>query len=127
MITDEKGFSTYSVGNGSSFRMGTEIYDNGFVQNNGSRSYFYVNLKGEYSKISFVVGHIDGTSLENATMYIYTKNGNDQYRLLKSYDLSPEMFPEEKQVEINYADGIQIVIEGAYYANYAMADIYLYQ
>ena len=84
-------------------------------------------IKGEYSKISFVVGHIDGTSLENATMYIYTKNGNEQYRLLKSYDLSSEMFPEEKQVEINYADGIQIVIEGAYYANYAMADIYLYQ
>lgn len=127
MITDMGGFATYAVGSGTSFRMGTDTYDNGFVQYNGNRSYFYANLKGKYSKMSFVVGHIDGSSLENATMYIYTKNGNEQYRLLKSFDLTSDMFPEEKPVEINYAGGVQIVIEGAYYANYAIADIYLYQ
>lgn len=127
MITNTSGFTTYAVGNGTSFKMGTDTYDNGFVTNNGTRSYFYANLKGAYSKLSFVVGHIDGTPLDNATIYIYTKNGNEQHRLVKSYDLSPEMFPEEKQVEINYADGVQIVIEGSYYAKYAIADVYLYR
>lgn len=127
MVTDMGGFATYAVGSGSSFRMGTDTYDNGFVQYNGRRSYFYANLKGKYSKMSFVIGHIDGSSLDNATIYIYTKNGNEQYRLLKSFDLTSDMFPEEKPIEVNHADGIQIVIEGGYYANYAIADIYLYK
>ncbi len=65
--------------------------------------------------------------MENETIYIYTKNGNDQYRLLKTFDLAPDMFPETKSVDINYADGIQIVIEGSYWGKYALADVYLYR
>lgn len=127
MITDINGFEIYSVGNGNSFTMGTDTYDNGFIETNTNSSRFYANLKGEYSKISFVVGHIDGTNMENETIYIYTKNGNDQYRLLKTFDLAPDMFPETKSVDINYADGIQIVIEGSYWGKYALADVYLYR
>lgn len=127
MITDITGFTTYAVGKGESFTMGTETYDNGFVETNSNTSRFYANLKGEYSKISFVVGHIDGTNMENGTLYVYTKNGNDQYRLLKTFELTSDMFPEEKTVEINYADGVQIVIEGSYWGRYALADLYLYR
>ena len=127
MITDISDFKTYAVGNGDSFTMGAETYDNGFVENNSNTSRFYANLKGEYSKISFVVGHIDGTNMENSTLYVYTKNGNDQYRLLKTFELTPDMFPEEKTVEINYADGVQIVIEGSFWGRYALADVYLYR
>lgn len=127
MITDISGFETYAVGSGNSFTMGTDTYDNGFIETNTNSSRFYANLKGAYSKISFVVGHIDGTSMENETLYVYTKNGNDQYRLLKTYELTPDMFPEEKSIDINYADGIQVVIEGSYWGKYALADIYLYR
>lgn len=127
MITDISGFSIYSVGTGNSFTIGTEVYDNGLVKHGSSSSRFYANLKGAYSKMSFVVGHIDGSDLKDATIYVYTKNGNDQYRLLKTFELTPDIFPEEKTVEINYADGIQVVIEGNYWADYALADIYLYR
>ena len=98
MITDIDGFDTYAVGNGNSFTMGTDVYDNGFVKKSTSYSFFYANLKGEYSKISFDVGHIDGSRLENVTLYVYTKNGNEKYRLQKSFELTPDMFPEEKEV-----------------------------
>ena len=127
MITDYSGFDIYAVGNGNSFTMGTDAYDNGLIKQQTNSSRLYANLKGEYSKISFMVGHIDGTRLENVTLYVYTKNGNEQYRLLKTYELTSDMFPEEKIIEINYADGIQIVIEGSYSAKYALADIYLYR
>lgn len=127
MITDISNFDEYTVGDGNSFTMGANTYDNGFIENNTDESRFYANLKGEYSKISFVVGHLDGTKMEEATLYIYTKNGNEQYRLLKSFVLTPDMFPEEKTVDINYADGIQVVIEGSFWAKYALADIYLYR
>ena len=127
MITDHSGFDIYAVGNGNSFTMGTDTYDNGLIKRETNSSRLYANLKGEYSKISFTVGHIDKTRLENVTLYVYTKNGNEQYRLLKTYELTPDMFPEEKIIEINYADGIQIVMEGSYNAKYALADIYLYR
>lgn len=127
MITDISGFNTYAVENGRSFTMGTDIYVSGLVSRAYSDSFFYANLKREYSKMSFVVGHIDGTGLHNATIYVYTKNGNEQYRLLKSYDLTSDMFPEEKSLDINYADGIQIVIDAPYDSQYALADIYLYR
>lgn len=127
MITDISGFATYAVGSGNSFTMGTDTYDNGFIETNTNSSRFYANLKGAYSKISFVVGHIDGTNMENETLYIYTKNGNDQYRLLETFELTPDMFPETKSVDINYADGIQVVIEGSYWGKYALADVYLYR
>ncbi len=127
LVTDISGFDTYAVGSGNSFTMGTDTYDNGFVETHTDSSRFYANLKGEYSKISFVVGHIDGTDMENETLYVYTKNGNDQYRLIKTYELTPDMFPEEKSIDINYADGVQIVIEGSYWGKYALADIYLYR
>lgn len=123
MITDINGFSIYSVGAGNSFKIGTEVYDNGLVKYRSSSSRFYANLKGEYSRMSFVVGHIDGSGFNNATIYVYTKNGNEQYRLLKTFELTPDIFPEEKTIEINYANGIQLVIEGDYWADYALADI----
>lgn len=126
MIT-QSDFAVYAVGSGNSFVMGTDTYDNGFVKRYGNSKRLYANLKGKYSKMSFTVGHIDGTASENVTLYIYAKNGNDKYRLLKTYELTYEMFPEEKTVELNYADGLQIVIEGSYSAEYALADIYLYR
>lgn len=127
LITDMEGFNVYSVGNGESFTMGTDTFDNGFVEKYGSSARFYANLKGEYSKITFEVGHIDGSTMESETLYIYTKNGNDPYRLIQTYELTPDMFPDEKSVEINYADGIQIVMEGSYSGLYALANIYLYR
>lgn len=127
MITDINGFSIYSVGAGNSFTIGTEVYDNGLVKHHSSSSRFYANLKGEYSRMSFVVGHIDGSGFNNATIYAYTKNGNEQYRLLKTFELTPDIFPEEKTIEINYADGLQLVVEGDFLADYALADIYLYR
>lgn len=127
MITDISGFETCAVGSGDSFIMGTDTYDNGFIETTTNSSRFYANLKGEYSKISFIVGHIDGTAMEKETLCIYTKNGNDQYRLLETFALTPDMFPETKTVNINYADGVQVVIEGSYWGKYALADFYLYR
>lgn len=132
LITDTEGFVFYSVGNGKAFSMGTDTFDNGFITSGdastiGSRAYFYANLKGEYASMSFVVGHIDGTRLSNRSLHIYTKNGNDEYRILETINLTSDMFPEEKSININYADGIQFVFEGEYTAQYGIADIYLYR
>lgn len=127
MITDIEGFDVYAVGSGKSFKMGTNIYDNGLVTRSYADSQFYAHLKGEYSKMSFVVGHIDGSDFDNATIYVYTKKGNDEYRLLDSYNLTHDMFPEEKVLNINYADGIQIVVDAPFSSNYALADMYLYR
>ena len=126
MITDSKGYEIYSAGNGKSFAMGTNIYDEGYVSET-SNSYIYANLKGEFSKIIFLVGHVDGTEMEEKNMYIYTKNGNEEYRLLEKYTLTADMFPEEKILDINYADGIRIVMDSNYRSRYAITDIHLYR
>lgn len=130
LITNTDGFNIYSVGDGKAFLMGTDTYDNGFITSripSGGTAYFYANLKGEYASMSFVVGHIDGTGLNNRTLYIYTKNGNDEYRILETINLTSDMFPEEISININYADGIQFVFDGNYSAQYGIADIYLYR
>lgn len=127
LISDIRGFVEYTVGNGKSFKMGTDSYDNGLVKDNSDSAFFYANLKREFSEISFKVGHIDGTALEPATISVYTKIGNQQYRLQETIDLTHDMISDEKRVPLSYADGLQLVIDGPYYADYALADIYLYR
>lgn len=127
LISDIEGFNQYTVGNGKSFKMGTDSYDNGLVKHYSTSSFFYANLKKEFSEISFKVGHIDGSELSSATISIYTKLGNEKYRLQETIDLTHDMISDEKRVSLNYADGLQLVIDGPYYADYGLADIYLYR
>lgn len=127
LVTDIEGFTQYTVGSGKSFKMGTDSYDNGLVKHYSNSSFFYANLKREFSEMSFKVGHIDGTELQSATISIYTKFGNEKYRLQETIDLTHDMISDEKKVTLNYADGLQLVIDGPYYADYGLADIYLYR
>ena len=127
IITGCANFDFYSSGEGGSFTMGTESYDSGFVSNCWyQESFLYANLKNQYSKISFKVGHIDGSDLKNCTMSIYTKNKNGEYNKIKDYHLKHEMFPETYTVELNYATGIKIVVSAGDYSYFGFTDVYLY-
>ncbi|MCR4896120.1 MAG: hypothetical protein K5891_05015, partial [Lachnospiraceae bacterium] len=50
--------------------MGGNTYDHGFSLHNSFESYAYFQLNGQYDTLEFDFGHVDGSAMKNATLYI---------------------------------------------------------
>ncbi len=138
LVSDYEHVSYYSSGGGSTFSMSTDKYDHGIVcaQNSNEETVAYIQLKKQYSEISFTVGHIDGTPMTGRTLYIYTTDENGNYTSEANYrlDLYGEMPVTVEHVPINYAQSIKIIISRSssgynsqYKSQYGLADIYLHK
>lgn len=108
--------------NGSVFTMSGIDYTDGFVLNANWDGYALINLNHKYSKISFLVGHIDKTSRhKDATLSIIA----DKY-IIKEVKIANDLPPQKIEVQLNYAGGIKIQMNkgnGSYgFANITLSD-----
>lgn len=65
-----KRYEEYTTKNGSSFTMSGTKYTNGFVLTY-SDGYALVNLNGNYSSMTFSMGHVDGSYDADTTVNFY--------------------------------------------------------
>lgn len=77
----------------SSISMGGESYNKGFALYNDNTIFF--NIKGEYDKICFTVGHIDGTPYQDYKLIVI----GDGTSLLE-IDIDTQGLPMEYEVDI---------------------------
>lgn len=90
--------------NGRVFTMSGVDYTDGFVLNANSDGYALINLNHKYSKISFLVGHIDKTSrYRDATLSIISDKN-----IIKEVEIANDLPPQKIEVQLNYAGGVKI-------------------
>lgn len=86
-----------------------------------SEGFSYYNLKGNYNKLEFDLGHIDGGSMTNGTLEIYLDG-----EFYKKYDMLCDTMVQHYECELNGANQMQFIWKnGGYYnvINYGMANI----
>lgn len=84
-----------------SFSMGGIKYTNGMtfdadINIFNDASWAVYNLNGEYTSLSFVVGHVDGTDLGEETVLQVIFDGN----IHKEIALQPDMYPQNETIDI---------------------------
>ena len=106
----------------ATYTMAGEKYANGFVLGRLGPKYAWAmfNLNGQYDKLSFDVGHIDGEAMEKTQYNIYLDD-----ELAFSVDLSPEDMPQHYEVQLNGA--LKMKIETVDWGHvYAMTNVEIY-
>ncbi len=127
MVTDSSSVTYYALGE-ETISMGAHTYSSGVVF--GDDGCFYLHLDEQYSKITFVCGHIDDTDQADATLTFYqiAEDGLSYDKELASISLTGEMVPKEYSVTLNYTGSVKVVMSGGgYWTKYGMVDIYLYK
>lgn len=106
---DQYNYKECTTSNGESFLMGGKKYTNGFYGSastdfNNNSNVAYYNLNAKYNKMTFVAGAIDNKLTDDAEIRIYTDG-----KLVRTIDISSDLFPKEYSVSLNYA--LQLKIE----------------
>ena len=70
------------------------------------------NLNGKYEHLSFMVGRLDGSEREDATLNIYLDD-----KLTKTYALKADGLPEKIEIDLNNALSMKIELANATYYN----------
>lgn len=104
---DSYRYNEYSIKNGKFFKMGGQSYTNGFVVNpyNGVKVTSLYNLNGCYDSLSFLAGHIDGTTSSEITVSFYLDG-----KLEKRWAVDPNALPESYSIDLKGALQLKIVI-----------------
>lgn len=88
----------------------------------GSDGWALFNLNGQYSTLSFDVGHIDGQGMHQGSLNIYLDDA-----LAFSMDLDPEAMPKHIEVPLHYALQMKIELDSGYlWQDYGMGNIEIY-
>lgn len=131
MAFNPEGPSVYTGESGKNFVMATDSFTEGVVLD--WNDYFYVRLKGEYSKMTFTYGHIDGTDISDLDLTIIAlDDDNEGYtKTLATIELDGEMTHKNIEIPIGYADAIKIVVSGykdhnRRFTEFGLANIYFY-
>lgn len=97
---------------GTSFNMAGQKYTNGMKTKyyyDSDHPYALFNLNGQYSTMSFVLGHVDDQSMHDGKVLIYLDG-----KLLDEYEILSENLPSRVTVSLNNALSMKIVVEGQY-------------
>lgn len=87
-------------------QMGGDKYYNGFqLGNNPSTSYAIFNLNSKYTKITGIIGHIDGSGNDNRTITIFADG-----TLIDTIDINYQDLPKELLINVEGVN--QLKIEG---------------
>lgn len=127
MASDNHGAESYILGEGNTFTMAKNTYNEGIVLSD--EDYLYLHLNSEYSKMSFTYGHVDDTNQGNLELTILAldANGETYTTTLKTITLSGEMEPKSIEIPLGYASAIKFIVSnGDSRARYGLTDIYLY-
>ncbi len=101
--------------NGESCNMGGTAYTNAFVL--GSESYAIFNIGGSYKTLSFMLGHIDGTRMEDTKVKIYCDGV-----LQREIPVSCQDLPKKITVDITGVKQIKIMKEYTDRSDYGFAN-----
>ncbi len=101
------------------FSMGSDTYYEGFIIRDTGYALF--DLKGAYTSISFTVGHINDSSIEDSEMKVYL---NDQF--VQAYSLSGQSVPQKITIPLNGAANLKIEMT-EYGPDWGFANVVLYQ
>lgn len=86
--------------NGETFNMGGNLYTNGFVLYDEGSAVF--NLAGNYTSMSLVMGHIDGSDKVDAVIKIYCDN-----ILKKEIEIGAESLPKKITIDVTGVEQIK--------------------
>ena len=102
--------------------MAGEEYTNGFeLHSVSSSTYALFNLGGKYEQMEFDIGHIDGTSMSNATFVFYLDGEKSE-----SITVKAESLPSHRKIKLKKAKQMKIVCEDASsYPSYGFANAVL--
>lgn len=121
----------YTLSDNSTFSMATKTYSEGIVLS--ENDYFYVQLDGKYSKMSFTYGHVDNTNLGDLELKFFAVDENNEayHNILKTITLPGEMTTNEIEVPLGYAKTIKVVVSDgddwdSDRASFGLTNIYLY-
>lgn len=131
MVYNPSGVDNYLLTDNRTFSMAAKSYSEGIVLS--ENDYFYVQLDGKYSKISFTYGHIDGTNLGDLELTFFAVDDNNESytTFLQTIKMPGEMTSKEIEVPIGYAKTIKVVVSDGNdwdsdRANFGLTNIYLY-
>ena len=94
--------------------MAGEMYTHGFY----TAGYALFNLNGQYDTLSFDLGHVDETAMEDTTFTIYLDG-----QVALSLELSAEMLPEHYELPLHNALQMKVECGGFLGSRFAMANI----
>ena len=104
-------------------KMGGETYTNAFILSggwsDGKGGYAFFNLNGEYETLEFDIGHVDGSSMGEATLEIVLDGVTAQV-----IDMKPDDLPKHYTITLNGAKQMKIV-QSYTSADYAIANAVL--
>lgn len=81
-----------------SFTMEGDLYSDGFTMRNSSKNYVVINLKNQFSNLSFDFGHVDESNSTNCTLNIYL----DEH-LVKRIEKQSDSMISHESISLNYA------------------------
>lgn len=99
-------YEAYLSQDGESFEMSGKKYSNGFVLGSdqwGVEGYALFNLNGKYSDISFTIGHVDDTSMDDQEVLFFVDG-----KLVKTMEIGASDLAKEISIPVNY--GLQLKI-----------------
>ena len=109
----KNGVKLYTREDGKSFSMAGKSFTNGFVfENTGSDKFLLFNLNGQYEKMTFTLGHVDGKGMEDVTFQIFLDG-----KLAGEYFVPAEGLPTEYTINLNHA--LSMKITGVSWIHYA--------
>ena len=131
MAFNPHGIDNYQLSDNSTFSMAKKTYSEGIVLS--ENDYFYVQLDGNYSKMSFTYGHVDDTNLGDLELTFFAVDDDNEayHNVLKTITLPGEMTTKEIEVPIGYANTIKVVVSDgddwdSDRASFGLTNIYLY-
>lgn len=104
------------------FEMMGKKYYYGFIGEPCYDSFAQFNLEGNYSSLSYKIGHVDDTADENATLLIELDGV-----IVDQVDLSGNMKTEERKINVTGGTNLKVQIRDAKHVTsyYAIADMVL--
>ena len=115
-----ESFGFQAFVNGETIAMGGKTYTNGFTLGgkNGDE-YAIFNIDSQYALFSFLVGHRDGTDMNNATIKIYCDGVLKEELNVRSDDL-----PRKVSLDITGVNQLKVVAFGVnMYTSYGFANV----
>ena len=104
------------------FEMAGNIYSNGLLMQGNEGAYAIFNLRGEYTTLEFELGHIDDTSMNSVTFYIYI----DEI-LVEEIEISASSLPKQYSIDLNGANQLKITSGySSWYPEYGFANMIVY-
>lgn len=107
----------HTAAEGNTFSMAGQEYVNGITCWDDFKPTALFNLNGQYTRLTFTVGHLDGSSMANTAFQIYLDG-----RLAGEYSVPAEGLPCEYTLDLNHALSMKITGEQKLFCA-GMADI----